>query len=104
MSGATHKVGGLCTGVLASALLLKTPSPEGVFLSSILIAGSYLGSLMPDIDHKGSTVGHKVKLISGTISKLFGHRGITHAPLFHLFIAGLMYLFVNSLETGILGL
>jgi inner membrane protein len=37
------------------------------------------GSLSPDIDHPKSWVGRRVKFISVPISKIFGHRGITHS-------------------------
>ena len=37
------------------------------------------GPLSPDIDHPKSWVGRRMKLISIPISKLFGHRGITHS-------------------------
>lgn len=51
-------------------------SPEGM----ILVASSCIGSLFPDIDHRGSYIGKKAKVTSWFFSKL-GHRGITHAPL-----------------------
>ncbi|UEM23353.1 metal-dependent hydrolase [Skermanella mucosa] len=37
------------------------------------------GSLGPDIDHPKSWVGRRLKFISVPLSKLFGHRGLTHS-------------------------
>lgn len=44
-----------------------------------LLAAAALGSLLPDIDHPGSVVGRRVKLVSVPVSMIFGHRGITHS-------------------------
>jgi inner membrane protein len=38
-----------------------------------------LGSLLPDIDHPKSFVGRRLWFISLPLSRLFGHRGITHS-------------------------
>ena len=41
-----------------------------------------LGGLFPDIDSKTSKLGSKFKITSTIISKLFGHRGFLHSPIF----------------------
>lgn len=46
-----------------------------------IIIGSLLTCLLPDIDHPQSWLGRKFKFISVPISKIFGHRGITHSLL-----------------------
>ena len=92
MCGRTHKVGGICLGVVTGSLLLEQPyTLNKLVLITILLIGSIIGSLLPDIDHTGSTIGKKFKLIS-TILNSFGHRGITHTPIIHflLFILALM--------------
>lgn len=43
-----------------------------------LVLGA-LGSLLPDIDHPKSVIGSRLLPISYPISKIFGHRGITHS-------------------------
>jgi len=42
---------------------------------------AYLGSLYPDIDHIGSHLGHRRKVLSYYIAMKFGHRTITHSLL-----------------------
>lgn len=98
MIGRTHKVGGACAGVIAGALLLEPPYTfDKILLTGVLVGGSLLGSLMPDIDHKGSTIGHQMKLTSTVISNLFGHRGLTHAPIIHVLITIILLLFGGTL-------
>ena len=53
---------------------------------------------MPDIDHKGSTIGHKFKISSTIISKLCGHRGLIHAPIIHIILTYILLLLANSLQ------
>ena len=65
MTGKTH----LTAGVLAS-LLMATTAPNAALIC--------FGALLPDIDHSGSRLGHKVK----PVSKALKHRGFTHSLLF----------------------
>ena len=51
MIGKTHLAGGLATA--AGACLLAKP---GLGTGMIWVAGCAFGSLLPDIDHKGSTL------------------------------------------------
>lgn len=99
MKGKTHKIGGACAGAIAGAMLLQPPYTfDKMLLTGILVGGSIIGSLMPDIDHQGSTIGHKMKLISSVISNLFGHRGMTHAPLIHILLT-IILLFLGGTFT-----
>lgn len=77
MRGKAHLISGLSTGI-ATAVFTFSGSTGGVFAS---IGASAIGSLIPDIDLPNSTIGKKVKPISIVINKMFGHRTITHAPL-----------------------
>ncbi len=43
------------------------------------IAG--LGALLPDIDHPQSAVGRRIPFLSVPLTKVFGHRGVTHSLL-----------------------
>lgn len=98
MQGKTHKIGGACAGAIAGSLLLQPPySFDKIALTGILVGGAIIGSLMPDIDHKNSTIGHKFKLLSSVISNLFGHRGMTHAPLIHILITILLFFIGGTL-------
>lgn len=65
MTGRTHLVAGITT-----ALLLMAPAPQAALIC--------FGSLLPDIDHGGSKLGHLVK----PLSKILKHRGFTHSLLF----------------------
>lgn len=113
MNGKTHRVGGVCAGVITTAVMLQPPYTfSKLFLSGIIIWGSTAGSFIPDIDHKGSTIGKKHKITSFAISNLFGHRGMAHAPLIYSLlyflaltlgetIPGYLQLMYVSLITGI---
>lgn len=57
---------------VTTALLLGTNTPEAILIG--------FGSILPDIDHSGSKLGHMVK----PISSLLKHRGFTHSLLFCL--------------------
>jgi len=67
MMGKTHKTGGVLVGVVASDIFLQ----RNIIITSIciviLINGAVLGSLLPDIDKKESTIGRKLWFISWPI-------------------------------------
>lgn len=44
-----------------------------------VVMAIYLGSILPDLDHPGSTIGKRFLFISLPLSGLFGHRQITHS-------------------------
>lgn len=75
-----HLAGGLATGVLIAqpvTTLIGSSSPT--LAVGAVIAGSLLGSLLPDIDHRGSYIGRRLPILSFLASAV-GHRGPTHAP------------------------
>lgn len=93
MNGGTHKLAGVCTGVIASSFLLNEPyTTEKILLTGVLVGGSILGSLIPDIDHKQSKIGKKMKITSFIINKLCKHRGITHTPLLYMILSLILLL------------
>ncbi|MDD6489079.1 MAG: metal-dependent hydrolase [Clostridia bacterium] len=65
MTGKTHIAAGL-----AASIALGMNAPQ--------IALAAFGSLLPDIDHSGSTLGKLIKPISRHIR----HRGVTHSLIF----------------------
>lgn len=67
MTGKTHVIAGLTTGVF-----LGLNAPQLIFAA--------FGALLPDIDHEHSTLGHHVPFISKHLS----HRGFTHSIVFLL--------------------
>lgn len=104
MNGKTHKIGGLCAGIIATSMIIEAPySFEKLFIGGVLIGGSVLGSLMPDIDLPSSTVGKRVKPISYLINQIFGHRGITHTPILHI-ICSIFLLILGGGLTGFIKL
>lgn len=64
----------LSSGVLTSLFLAPT------IVDGILIAA---GTIVPDIDHKGSAIGKSVPFISTILE----HRGFTHSLIFAFFMA-----------------
>jgi inner membrane protein len=46
-------------------------------LAGLLVAAA--ASFLPDIDHPQSTLGRHVRLISIPLSRVWGHRGVTHS-------------------------
>lgn len=74
MLARSHIVMGVALGgVLAAA--------NGQPFDSQTIGLVALGALLPDIDHPGSAVGRRVRVISVPLSAIFGHRGFTHSLL-----------------------
>lgn len=82
MKGGTHIVGGIAFGYFAfnniDILNVNINDDKTLLLVSL---GLTIGALIPDIDHKNSTISNKVKPIGNIISKIFKHRGFTHSIL-----------------------
>lgn len=96
MMAATHRLGGLAAG-MAIAVALHTPPAD----MGVIIAGAVLGSLLPDIDNRQSSISRKWRLAGMAVSvgqavirgianflpkkqdryirSLIGHRGLTHS-------------------------
>lgn len=93
MDGSTHQTVGICSGLIVTTLLFPTLSDSMVWIhGGALVLGASLGSLMPDIDHPRSKMGHRAKFASKVVSKTCGHRGWTHTLLaFVLILSGLIY-------------
>ena len=89
MKATTHQIAGVGLAAVAAAALDAPAETVG-----LLIAGAWLGSLLPDADKAGSRIYHPRKLerhvwplrVLGWIARiplrllmLLGHRGITHS-------------------------
>jgi inner membrane protein len=87
MKGKNHMVAGACT---AGCLVASAIFEGGVGIIPIVGMGAAaaFGSMFPDIDSRTSKLGKKMKITSWLCSKVFGHRGFLHSPLF----AALVYL------------
>lgn len=91
----THLVGGLLLGAGTLGVVANTINTNPSILSiegMIFMGGATLGSLFPDIDHRGSYLGRRAKVASFFASMLFEHRGATHAPITAGIMTFLMYL------------
>jgi inner membrane protein len=82
MNYKTHINGGILVGLYVSIQMQNKP----LIPTGILMGGALVGSLLPDIDHRNSYIGKKVKTASKAINKLAGHRKLFHAPLAYLFL------------------
>lgn len=107
MNYKTHINGGLLVGLYVSIQMANKP----VLSTGAFIGGAFVGSLLPDIDHRNSYIGRKVKVASKAINKLAGHRKLFHAPLIYLFLYSillgsvtdkLLLIGINGLFLGIL--
>ncbi|WCF11762.1 metal-dependent hydrolase (plasmid) [Paenibacillus thiaminolyticus] len=94
-----HIIGGITFGIVSHHMVIKhlpimqyNSTPLLVFS---FIAGSLFGSLLPDIDHRGSYLGRRLPFISWIANATMGHRGATHAPLVTIMIT-LILLFLSS--------
>lgn len=77
MKGNSHVVIGALGGVIACC----TPSPSptiGMVLACMVVGG--ITALVPDIDHRHSTISHKVGILRWVVFWL-PHRGFTHSLL-----------------------
>ena len=77
MKGKNHIITGVTTGIVTAFFTFS----GSILGAGVTVAASALGSIIPDIDLPNSKAGSKLKPIAKVINKLFGHRTITHAPL-----------------------
>lgn len=91
-----HKNVGICYGILAANILSKNTgnlANDALLLHyGIITLGSYIGSIIPDIDSPSSVVGKHFKVLSKPINFLYGHRGVTHYPFTWIVSAYLLYI------------
>lgn len=133
MNFKTHVIGGVSAGVLANGFVVPHVTTPGdtatqIVLSSVFIAGAVLGSIFPDIDHRGSYLGRRMRIIStpltiaGEVSKqskkmlnqvrtnkistesIISHRGITHTPLLLMVLMSIMLFASTRLLDGLASL
>lgn len=84
MNYKTHLTGGLLAGSVAFNKVIENLNINSNIISAenaIFMSGTIIGALFPDIDHKGSYIGRRARIMSTIMSKLFKHRGFTHSPI-----------------------
>lgn len=102
MNYKTHVAGGILAGVSTVAMAstitgIDMSKPESI---AIYMGASIIGSLFPDLDHRGSYISKKLKITSALFSNLFSHRGATHSPLIMLPFIALIYLVASLFITS----
>ena len=92
MNYRTHICGGFAVGAVAVSTL--GIDRLGVVGSGLLVGASLLGSLLPDIDKKGTYIYNRLPII-GWFAKMAGHRTLFHAPLIYTVITIALSLMVG---------
>jgi inner membrane protein len=87
MKGKTHAISGASVGLVTAIATFDT-----TLIAAGTIAAGIIGGLIPDIDHRNSTIGKKMKITSWITNKIFGHRGITHTPFLWIILSSLLIL------------
>lgn len=72
------------------------------FINGINSSLFLLGCLLPDIDNPKSFLGHRIRIISLTVNKIFGHRGFTHWLIFPMLIYVVTFFSYNRYHVEIL--
>lgn len=70
-------------------------------LLTIYIYFSYLGSLSPDIDMRGSYISKRFPLLYKRLGSKFKHRGFTHSLIFVLFLCYIFNLLTKYSDNNI---
>lgn len=82
----THTQGGFLLALMTSPFIvseLKVSSKIYIcFLIVVYVYGAYFGSVLPDIDMKGSYISKKIPFMYKLLGKHLKHRGITHSLTF----------------------
>lgn len=104
MNHKAHKIAGVCAGTITATLLYQNDLESGNVLIALapMVAGGYLGGLLPDIDHPGSKLGRALYPIAWVINKIFGHRGATHS-LLAFFLTSVLFLIPSFVMGGVVG-
>lgn len=71
----------ICTSVTVTAIGMSF-ADINIFSDLTLLIPTVLISLLPDIDHPSSLYGKMIPPLSSYLSRVFGHRTITHSLLF----------------------
>ena len=105
MVGKTHIAGALALTSAVSLICIKTNLIQGtdqvLLQQATLLTSSGIGGLLPDIDHKGSTISKSNPIISFLVRLFFTHRGFTHSLLSLFLISFIGYMIAGIIGVGI---
>lgn len=98
-----HKIAGLCASSAAFYYIYQhqmfdstcyfTVKEYSLAISlGICMSGGIIGGLLPDIDHPQSTIGRKKQITSHIVHSVTGHRGLTHYPIFLLWLSFMLFI------------
>lgn len=87
MTSKTHSKGGIFFAlIILNFFITKFLTSYNIMYQALLLAlffyFSYVGSLFPDIDQKGSTISRQLPILAKTFGAKCRHRGFTHSLLF----------------------
>jgi len=82
--GKTHLAAGIAVG---AAVCLKADLALAPGL--ICLAGAGLGSLIPDIDQRNSTISKAAKPVGAVVNTVIGHRTLLHDPVLYIALGAL---------------
>ncbi|MBO3442940.1 metal-dependent hydrolase [Clostridium sp. CCUG 7971] len=102
----THIKGGYIFALLAlpfinNKFLVGYDLIYKLILISIYIYFSYIGSLFPDIDMRGSYISKRYPILYKKIGSKFKHRGFTHSLIFISFLCYIFGLLVKFSDNNI---
>ena len=96
----THIIGGLTLALVLEKVFFKELDKATIKIAidlGMYYSFSVLGSLLPDIDKKNSSLGKKFPKVSTMLNKTVGHRTMTHSIPFVLLVYILLY-YININE------
>ena len=96
----THIIGGLTLALVLEKVFFKDLDKATIKIAidlGMYYSFSVLGSLLPDIDKKNSSLGKKFPKVSTMLNKTVGHRTMTHSIPFVLLVYILLY-YININE------
>ena len=86
MRGRTHLlIAGSAALVASTAMHLSTTAAVAA------VTAACVGGLLPDIDHKNSTISKEMKVTSFVARSVSSHRGLFHAPLLWCILGAILY-------------
>ena len=116
MTGTTHRLAGIGTGIAAIELL----QVNDITIQTVLLTGCIVGSLLPDIDNPQSTISYKipfVRVVYGILQKVIrgfasllprrqreyvrssiGHRGLSHSLFAAIALPALVWLIGSVID------